>query len=206
MTAGRREARSRDDLTEIEGPVRRLFERIAGPAAAEPPDLEAIGAAILELAADRDYWTSWVQRLGDAGGSLAIHAPASGPRLALVRRPEGEMSAVHDHGTWVVLSPIIGVERHRRYRVDRAAPSARPTLVELRALEAADVVTMLPPEDVHDHGHVSGQGRPANVLILTGDDQTRFTRNEWDLTTGRHRLLKPGESGRWLASETVPDA
>ena len=195
-----------DDLTKIDGPVRRLFERIAGPAAAETPDLEAIGAAILELAADRDYWTSWIQRLGDAGGSLPIHAPARGPRLALVRRPEGQMGAVHDHGTWVVLSPILGVERHRRYKVADARSTALPQLIESRAFEAADVVTMMPPDDVHDHGHVAGEGRPANVLILTGEDQTRFTRNEWDLASGRHRLLKPGESGRWLASEPFPHA
>ena len=29
---------------------------------------------------------------------------------------------------------------------------------------------------------------------------------EWDLATGRHRLLHPGVSGRWLASEPMPDA
>ena len=31
---------------------------------------------------------------------------------------------------------------------------------------------------------------------MTGDDQTRFRRNEWDLATGRHRILEPGDGGR----------
>ena len=34
-----------DDLAGLDGPVRRFFERIAGPAAAATPDLEAIGSA-----------------------------------------------------------------------------------------------------------------------------------------------------------------
>ena len=40
---------------------------------------------------------------------------------------------------------------------------------------------------------------------MTGDDQTRFRRNEWDLTTGRHRVLEPGDGGRWLASQPMPE-
>jgi hypothetical protein len=63
---------------------------------------------------------------------------------------------------------------------------------------------MLPPDDLHDHGHIAGRGAPAYVLILTGDDQTLFERNEWDLVTGRHRILRPGDGGRWLASEPMP--
>ncbi|HEV7810052.1 MAG TPA: hypothetical protein VGO64_05610, partial [Candidatus Limnocylindrales bacterium] len=73
-----------------------------------------------------------------------------------------------------------------------------------RALEASDVATLLPPDDVHDHGHLVGRGAPAYALILLGDDQTRFTRMEWDLATGRHRVLPPGDGGRWLASEPFP--
>ena len=62
----------------------------------------------------------------------------------------------------------------------------------------------MPPDDIHDHGHLVGNGTPAYVLILTGDDQTRFERHEWDPATGRHRVLPPGELGRWLASDPWP--
>ena len=98
-------------------PVRALFERIAGPAATPTPDLAAIGAALTALAADVDYLGAWVTRLGDINGALPIHAPASGPRLMIVHRSAGKMSAVHDHGTWVAISPIVGIETHRRWRV-----------------------------------------------------------------------------------------
>ena len=64
-------------------PIRALFDRIAAPAAATTPDLEAIGAALADLAGDLDYMRGWVDRLGEPGG-LAIHAPSRGPRLMLV--------------------------------------------------------------------------------------------------------------------------
>ena len=186
-------------------PLAGLFERIAAPAAQGTPDLVAIGAALAELAADADFLGGWIARLGDRSGGLPIHAPERGPRLTLVHRPEGAMSAVHSHGTWVAISPIAGVETHRRWRVIRDAdPAPRIELAEDRALAATDVATLLPPDDVHDHGHLVGRGAPAHVLILLGDDQTRFERREWDLATGRHRILRPGDGGRWLASEPWP--
>ena len=206
MSARARGRGSKDDLAGIDGPVRRLLERIAEPAASATPDLEAVGAAMLDLAADLDYVMPWVRRLGETAGSLPIHVPARGPRLSLVHRPEGQLSALHDHGTWVAISPITGEETHRRYRAGAPGATARPELVEVRSLVMGDVLTLLPPDDVHDHGHLAGHGSPAHVLILTGDDQTRFTRTEWDLATGRHRILGPGASGRWLASEPMPDA
>ena len=81
----------RDDLAGLDGPVRSLFERIAGPAAGEPPDLEAIAAALVELAGDRDYIGRWVTTLGETSGGLAIHAPERGPRLMIVHRGEGQI-------------------------------------------------------------------------------------------------------------------
>ena len=45
------------------------------------------------------------------------------------------------------------------------------------------------------------QGDAAYVLIMTGDDQTRYVRQEWDLATGRGKVLAPGERGRWVSSE-----
>jgi predicted metal-dependent enzyme (double-stranded beta helix superfamily) len=187
-------------------PVRALLERVAGPASTAVPDLAAIGFALSELASDRDYLAPWIDRLGGRSGALPIHAPERGPRLMIVHRAEGQMSAVHDHGTWVAVSPIVGVETHRRWRVVRdGGTSPRVELGEDATLAPAEIATMLPPDDVHDHGHLAGRGAPAHVLILLGDDQTRFVRNEWDLATGRHRVLAPGDGGRWLASEPFPD-
>ena len=185
-------------------PIRTLFERIAAPAAAATPDLGAIGAALVDLATDHDYMRRWIDRLAEPGG-LAIHAPSRGPRLMLVHRPRDGMSAAHDHGTWVALAPITGIETHRRYRRSEEPAQGRLELVERLDLGPPEVVTLLPPDDIHDHGHLGGDGPSAYVLIMTGDDQNRFTRHEWDVTTGRHRVLVPGERGRWLASEPMPD-
>jgi len=193
------------DPTVLDAPVRALFDRVAAESDRGEPDLAAIGAALVELTAEIDYLAPWIRRLGGRSGALPIHDPAQGPRLTLVHRSEGEMSAVHDHGTWVAISPIVGVETHRRWRVVRDAGAApRAELAEDRALARRDVATLLPPDDVHNHGHLAGRGPAAHVLILLGDRQTRFTRNEWDPATGRHRVLIPGDGGRWLASEPMP--
>ena len=194
------------DLTGLDGPVRALFERIAGAAADSTPDLAAIGEALVDLARDTDYLALWIDRLGDESGVLRLHAPERGPRLMLVHRREGQMGAIHDHATWVAISPIVGLETHRRYRIVGAGGTAHPEVAEELALEALDFATLLPPDDLHDHGHLAGHGRPAYVLIMTGDDQTAFERNEWDLATGRHRILRPGDPGRWLAREPMPEA
>lgn len=193
----------RGDSAERDDPVRRLLERIAAPAALSIPDLLAIGAALAELAADVDYVTGWADRLGDRDGLLPIHAPARGPCLSIVHRRAGNMSAVHDHGTWVALSPISGLETHRRYRLVNGY-EGRPEIAGVDSLGPAQVVTLLPPDDVHDHGHLAGHGAPAYALVLTGDDQTRFERHEWDPATGRHRVLRAGDLGRWLASDPWP--
>src|SRR4051794_14775591 len=189
-----------------DGPVRELFERIAPAASSATPDLPTIGRELAALAADADYLAMWIERLDGQSGSVPVHAPARGPRLTLVHRPEGAMSAVHSHGTWVAISPIVGVETHRRWRV--VGGNGTPPRIELAedaSLRPTEVATLLPPEDVHDHGHLVGRGEPAYVLILLGDDQTRFARTEWDLATGRSRTLRPGDGGRWLASEPFPD-
>jgi predicted metal-dependent enzyme (double-stranded beta helix superfamily) len=188
----------------LNGPVGRLFEEVAvtGDAA---PDLTAIGTALAGLARDAGALRPWVDSLGDRSGAVAIHAPSRGPRLMLVHRLEGQMSAIHDHGTWVAISPVHGVETHRRWRrVPGRLPAPRVELAVDAALGSAEVATLLPPDDVHDHGHLLGRGDPAYVLILLGDDQTRYTRNEWDATTGRHRVLRPGDGGRWIANEPWP--
>jgi hypothetical protein len=204
MSLKTRPATTAEGLAGLDEPVRKLFERIAGPAATADPDLKSIGDALVDMAADLDYLARWVERLGDVSGSLGIHAPARGPRLMVIHRRENQMGAVHDHATWVAIAPIVGLETHRRYRLAGEGPTARPEVTESLGLEPSQVATLLPPDDLHDHGHLAGHGAPAYVLIMTGDDQTRFMRNEWDLATGRHRLLRPGETGRWLASQPMP--
>jgi predicted metal-dependent enzyme (double-stranded beta helix superfamily) len=190
-------------MNAIDDPVRELLERIAAPAARTVPDLVAIGAALTELAADTDYVTPWAERLGDRNDRLPILAPPRGPRLTMVHRRAGYLSAVHDHGVWVALSPISGLETHRRYRLT-GSPDSQLEIAEVTELATAQVATLLPPDDIHDHGHLAGHGAPAYVLILAGDDQTRFERREWDPATGLHRVLPPGEPGRWLASDPWP--
>ena len=53
--------------------------------------------------------TSAAGSSGSAGGAGAPD-PRAGARAAADARPpaEGQMSAVHDHGTWVAISPIVG--------------------------------------------------------------------------------------------------
>jgi predicted metal-dependent enzyme (double-stranded beta helix superfamily) len=195
-------------VTALDSPVRTLLAQVDVSTTTTPSssDIAAIGAALAEFATDLDYLAPWVARLGGSTGGLAIHAPDRGPRLLLVHRPEGGMSAIHDHGTWVALATITGLETHRRYRrVGDEQGGPRPELVEEVALAAAQVTTLLPPDDIHDHGHLVGRGRPAHILVLTGDDQQLFTRTEWDLATGRRRTLRPGAPGRWLATDPFPE-
>ena len=132
-------ARTSQALAGLDEPVRRLFERIAAPAAAATVDLPSIGTALVELAADVDYLGRWVERLGDTSGALPIHAPPRGPRLMIVHRREGEMGAIHDHATWVAISPIVGLETHRRYRIVGDGPAAHPELAETLSMEPSDV-------------------------------------------------------------------
>ena len=193
-----------EDAPALDEPVRRLFEVVATASAAPTPDLAPIGAALVQLASDLDYVRRWVEALGDESGARPIHAPARGPRLMIVHRREGEMGAVHDHSTWVAIAPIVGLETHRRWRVAGGDAQRRLELFESRSLQPADVATLLPPDDLHDHGHLAGNGDPAHVLILTGDNQSLFARNEWDIATGRHRVLEPGDRGRWLATQPWP--
>jgi predicted metal-dependent enzyme (double-stranded beta helix superfamily) len=191
---------------ELAPPIRELFDLVDESTRGASPDLAAIGAALSSLAAHPKTLEAWITRLGDRSGATPIHAPTRGPRLVLVHRLEGQMSAVHDHGTWVAISPIRGIETHRQWRVRREGDEApRVELADDRALADAQVATLLPPDDVHDHGHLVGRGDPAYVLILLGDDQTHFTRNEWDVASGRHRVLRPGDGGRWVSTEPFPD-
>lgn len=195
------------DLAHLDAPVRALLERTASFASQEDPDLPQIGAALAELARDHDYLAPRITAMAERSGGMPLHLPERGPRLTLVHRRAGQMGAVHDHAVWVALAPIVGIETHRHYRLsDLGSAGLRAELVDELALKPAEVVALLPPDDLHAHGHVLGRGEPAYILIMAGDDQFQYRRNEWDLATGRHRVLEPGERGRWLATEPFPES
>ncbi|MGE5597732.1 MAG: hypothetical protein ACM3S1_17035 [Hyphomicrobiales bacterium] len=188
-------------MTEValDAPVRSFFERLA-PLAGPEPDLPAIASLLAEFSRDTEYLAHHIDRIRDQSGAKPIHAPERGPRLQIVHRLEGQMGAVHSHKVWVAIAPIEGVETHRRYDVlERDERSARLALAEERHLGPAETVTMTPPNDVHAHGHVRGIGDPAYVLILTGDDQRRYTREQYELRDGTWRELPPGDGGDWVA-------
>jgi predicted metal-dependent enzyme (double-stranded beta helix superfamily) len=192
-------------LDHLATPVRTLFERVADAIAGGSPDLAAIAQGLIDLARDHDFLAPLVRDLGDTSGSVGLHVPARGPRLMLVHRREGQMGAIHDHGCWVGLAPVTGIETHRWFRrTANADQLARLELATEQRVAPGHAVTMLAPEDVHAHGHVAGSGDPAYVLIMTGDDQRLYRRNEWDAASGRARVLEPGDGGRWLESEPFP--
>jgi hypothetical protein len=185
----------------IDAPLRELLAVVTVADRPGAPDLPAVGAAMTRLARDHDYLVPRIAELGDRSGMIRLHTPERGPRLMLVHRRTGEMSAVHDHGCWVALAPVVGVETHRLWRVRQDGEIRHLELATERYLAAGDHATILPPDDLHDHGHLLGQGEAAYVLIMTGDDQTRFVRQEWDPDTGRWRELGVGVRGRWIATE-----
>ena len=59
-----------------------------------------------------------------------------------------------------------------------------------------DVATLVPPRDVHNHGHVAGTGPSPYSLILLGDDMLLFVREEYDPEQGTWQALAPGDPGR----------
>lgn len=191
----------RSELAALDAPLRALFETVAAANRPGAPDLGAIGAAMVALARDHDHLLPRIAELGPGSGMIRLHAPERGPRLMLVHRTHGQMSAVHDHGCWVALAPVVGVETHRLYRVVGDGEQARLERISEQAVRHGDSATILPPNDLHDHGSLLGTGDAAYVLIMTGDDQNRFVRQEWDLTTGRHKVLEVGVRGRWVSTE-----
>ena len=62
--------------------------------------------------------------------------------------------------------------------------------------EVGEVATLIPPRDVHNHGHVAGSGPSPYSLILLGDDMLLFEREEYDPDLGTWRGLAPGDPGR----------
>jgi hypothetical protein len=129
----------------------------------------------------------------DLPGVHWLIRPERGPRLVLVHRPEGVMACTHSHRCWVALAPVRGVETHQRWDVvRRPGGRAELSLADERALHPGDVATLVPPRDVHNHGHVTGSGPSPYSLILLGDDMLLFEREEYDPGRGTWRGLAPG--------------
>jgi predicted metal-dependent enzyme (double-stranded beta helix superfamily) len=186
-------------IATLDGPVRGFFERLE-TLAGTVPDMGRIPALLVELSRDGDYFAHHIAAAPE-NGSLPIYAPEHGPRLTLVHRPEGTVGAVHSHSVWVALAPITGTETHRRYDVleRRNDGQAKLALAEERHLDGGSgaAATLTPPNDVHAHGHVEGIGEPAYVLILAGDNQVLYERQEYDLRAETWRTLAPGDRGHW---------
>jgi hypothetical protein len=89
------------------------------------------------------------------------------------------------------------VETHQRWDAVRdQGGRAELSLADERALRRGDVATLVPPRDVHNHGHVAGTGPSPYSLILLGDDMLLFEREEYDPERGTWRGLAPGDPGQ----------
>ncbi|MGI8925654.1 MAG: hypothetical protein ACR2HN_03280 [Tepidiformaceae bacterium] len=189
-------------LETLDSPLRTFFQELAPLAgsAEDSPHLPEIAGLLAELARDEDYFAHHMAGLPtDRFAGIPLHAPERGPRLLLVHRPEGLIGAIHSHSVWVVITPVTGTETHRRYevasRAGNEASRARIEMTEERHIAPGEHVTLVPPRDIHAHGHGRGIGEPAYILILTGDDQFRYAREEFDAEAGTARSLAPGDRG-----------
>jgi predicted metal-dependent enzyme (double-stranded beta helix superfamily) len=182
----------------LPGPLRQFADRIAEVRSADIVDMEQVGRVLVELAADEEFFRPLIAQL-PAGlpGNHWLIKPERGPRLVLVHRPEGVMGYTHSHRCWVGIAPVRGVETHQRWDVVRQdGDRAELRLAEERALIRGDVATLVPPRDVHNHGHVVGSGPSPYSLILLGDDMLLFGREEYDPELGTCDALAPGDPGR----------
>jgi hypothetical protein len=200
------DAVSRDEVSDgrqpgtggLPGPLRRFTDQLGEVRSAEILDMDQVGRVLVELAADEEFFGPLVAQLpAGSPGSRWLIKPARGPRLVLVHRPEGVMGYTHSHHCWVAIAPVRGVETHQRWdAVRQAGGRAELRLAEERALVRGDMATLIPPKDVHNHGHVPGSGPSPYSLILLGDDMLLFNRDEYDLDQGTWHTLAPGDPGR----------
>jgi predicted metal-dependent enzyme (double-stranded beta helix superfamily) len=183
---------------ELPSPLRSFLARLDDICSAGTLDYDRVGHLLVELAADEDYLGPLIADIPSeqTGGTWLIR-PDRGPRLLLFHRPEGAISFTHSHHCWVAIAPVCGVETHQRWdAVCHEDGRADLRLIDERALHRGDVVTLIPPGDVHSHGHVPGTGPSPYSLILLGDDQLLFEREEFDLEHGTWRSVPPADPGQ----------
>jgi hypothetical protein len=182
----------------LPGPLRHFSDRLDDLRSADVLDMNQVGRLLAELAADEELFDPLIAQMpsGSPGNRWLIR-PERGPRLVLVHRPEGVMGYTHSHRCWVGIAPVRGVETHQRWDAVRLAQGrAELRLAEERALVHGDSATLVPPRDVHNHGHVVGSGPSPYSLILLGDDMMLFDREEYDPERGTWRALAAGDPGR----------
>ena len=166
----------------LPGPLRHFADRLDEARSAEVIDMDQVGRVLVELAADEEFFGPLIAQIPPGTpGSRWLIRPERGPRLVLVHRPDGVMGYTHSHRCWVGIAPVRGVETHQKWdAVRHAGGRAELRLADERALVPGDVATLVPPRDVHNHGHVAGSGPSPYSLILLGDDMLLFDREEYD--------------------------
>ena len=154
-------------------PLRSFTAQLDEVRPGEYPDMDRVGRFLVELAADAEFFAPLIADMfPHAPGNRWLIRPERGPRLVLVHRPEGVMGYTHSHRCWVAIAPVRGVETHQRWdAVRHAGGRAELRLANERALVRGDSATLVPPRDVHNHGHVVGSGPSPYSLILLGDDK-----------------------------------
>ena len=182
----------------LPAPLRHFAAQLDELRSGDVPNMEQVGRILAELAADEEFFGPLIAQLPAAApGDRWLIRPERGPRLVLVHRPEGVMGYTHSHCCWVGIAPVRGVETHQRWDAVRHQDRrAELRLADERALHRGDVATLIPPWDVHNHGHVAGTGPSPYSLILLGDDMLVFDREEYDPELGTWRALEPGDPGR----------
>jgi hypothetical protein len=182
----------------LPSPLRHFLAQLDELRSADVLDMDEVGRLLVGLAADEEFFGPLITEIpaASAGGKWLVQ-PERGPRLVLFHRPEGVMAYTHSHHCWVAVAPVRGVETHQRWDAVRHQDGrAELRLAETRAMHRGDVATLVPPRDVHNHGHVAGTGPSPYSLILLGDDMYLFERQEYDLDLGTWRELAPGDPGR----------
>ncbi len=182
----------------LPSPLRRFLAGLDEQRSGGVPDMNEVGRLLVELAADEEFFAPLIDQIPVAApGDRWLIKPDRGPRLVLVHRPEGVMGYTHSHRCWVGIAPVRGVETHQRWdAVRRDHGRAELHLADERAMVRGDVATLVPPGDVHNHGHVVGSGPSPYSLILLGDDMLLFEREEYDPDQGTWQALPPGDPGR----------
>jgi len=181
----------------LPGPLRHFATLLDELRSRDILDMQQVGRLLVELAADEEFFAPLIDQIPAAApGDRWLIRPDRGPRLVLVHRPEGLMGYTHSHRCWVGIAPVRGVETHQRWdAVRHAGGRADLRLQDERALVHGEAATLVPPRDVHNHGHVVGSGPSPYSLIMLGDDMLLFDREEYDPEQGTWRALGPGDPG-----------
>ncbi len=134
----------------------------------------------------------------DSYAMYPLHVAADGTfSVAAAVWGVGQVTPIHDHGTWGVIGILEGIEREHRY--DRPDPEADapPTLLDERFLGPGDVeVCCTSDQDVHEVACASPI--PTLALHVYGADIGTLERHAFDPNTGAARTFV----SRWAEPAT----